>query len=107
MGKVINLEEERRKRRRMLTTCSLCRRNFLTHEVQLLDDEAEVFILCRSCREELTKAPLQKCPNCGRAVYFLYPMHGENDSSVCAVCHAHASEGGGGREGGSGADAPC
>ncbi len=106
MAEVINLEEERRKRRRVITTCSLCRRSFLSHEVQLLDDDAEVFILCKTCRDELIKAPLQKCPNCAREVYFLYPMHEDNDASVCAVCHAHASEWGSDTGGGSGADAP-
>jgi len=106
MAKVIDLEEERRKRRRVLTSCSLCRRSFLAHEVQLLDDDAEVFILCRTCREELSQAPLQKCPGCGREVYFLYPMHGETDSSVCAVCHAHTGDGERGTGDGSGADTP-
>lgn len=84
MAIIIDLEEERRKRRKRLTKCSLCPKVLLTHEVQMVGDDAELFLLCSDCENALLERETEDCPECGREVFFLYKS--EHFEKSCAVC---------------------
>lgn len=83
MAEIIDLEEERRKRRGTLVECHGCRKVFSAGDIELVADDAELFLLCSSCDDEFSSRELHTC-DCGRAVFFLYET--DNNASVCAFC---------------------
>ncbi|MBO2522217.1 MAG: hypothetical protein CW345_10545 [Firmicutes bacterium] len=84
VAEIIDLEEERRKRRRTLVECQGCGRVLLSKEARVFADDAELFVLCHDCRLEYEDRELFQC-ECGREVLFLY-HHPRLDRSLCAVC---------------------
>lgn len=90
MAIIIDLEKERRKRRKTLTNCCICEKVLLAHEVQMIGDDAELFLVCRDCQSELAQMDLKECPECGRGVLFFYGT--EDVEKACAICVSDAEK---------------
>ena len=84
MAKIIDLAAERRKRRIPSGPCSMCGYVYSIHDLTMIPDDAELYILCEKCAEKMEAMEKKRCPDCHREVYYFHEVDGRE---VCGICH--------------------
>jgi len=84
MAKIIDFEAERRKRRGLLGSCTLCGFVYPARQLTMIPDDAELYILCEKCAKKMEKLSRKPCPECRREVYHLHEV---DDRQVCGICY--------------------
>lgn len=91
VAKIYDLDEERSKRGKPRVHCMFCERTVDAKDLIPVLDEAELYLVCKTCRPKMEELKLYKCDECGREVYTTYPDPSET-RSLCAICVQQATE---------------